>query len=250
MIKKENTCVPSTHTNILTPEQCAGINHVAISADGCRRWAKKNSVPKKEGHRKGALEVIPNIVKTLWANGVHTVTIWCFATNNWERSKYEVAYLMSILNQIIDAILPLAQTFNGKIMHLGHKSRFPKFLQEKIDFAQSSTQKNTTHTCNLAMDYSSHDEIACAIKKIVKQDIDLKTLDYQTISNMMFTGNQKHPNPDIIIRTGSTHLSRFMLWQSIFSEFYFSGKLFPDINEEDLANAVTFFRNQKRNFGK
>ncbi len=252
MIKKEKIHKSSyctNNTNILTPEQCLGINHIAFIADGNRRWAKKKKLQPIDGHKKGFFEIVPKVLPMLWANNIHTVTIWCFSTENWNRSQEETSYLMSIYDHMIDALIPTAQKHNGNICHLGRKDRIPKFLQKKIKHTENITRTNTTHTCNLAIDYSGHDEIACAIKTIVDQNIDINTLTHETISTLMFTHKQRYPNPDLIIRTGSApRSSGFMLWQSRTSEYYFSDKMFPELDEQEIHKALMFFHTQKRKY--
>lgn len=209
-------------------------NHIAIIPDGNRRWAKEKGLPTFEGHKKG-LENIITLGKVLRKLNVKIFTVWGFSTENWKRTKEEVKYLMNLFKNIIDKYLKESLKNKTRLIHLGRKDRFNKILKNKIIEAEEKTKKFDKHYFCIALDYGGQDEIIRAIKKIKNT----KQITKEIFNNFLDTKDLPYPNPDLIIRTGKEkRLSGFMLWQSEYSELYFSKKYFPDFNENDLLKAL------------
>jgi len=218
-------------------------NHVAIIADGNRRWAKDRGLPTMEGHRRG-FENIRALSKKAKQLGIRIVTFWVFSTENWKRAQEEVGYLMDLAARVIDVQIKEAIQEETRILHIGRKDRLPENLRKKIENAENETKHFTKYFFVIALDYGGHDEILRAIKK-------MKDLDKEKIDDYLDTHLLPHPNPDLIIRTGGeTRLSGFMTWQSAYSEYYFSQLYFPDFGPETLEKAIQEYGERKRRFGK
>lgn len=230
--------------------------HLGIIPDGNRRWARERGLPTFEGHRR-SFDTAIKLFRTCRELGIHTVTFWAFSTENWQRKKKEVAYLMDLYQQMIDEFLPEARKEKVRIVHLGRKDRIPRKLKEKIEKAERETRNNNKYILNLALDYGGRDEILRAIQKMwaKTQNSRLKTQNSNKfqISNSKFskyldTANQ--PDVDLIIRTsGEMRTSGFLLWQAEYTEFYFFRKHFPDLKPKDIKKAIMVFSVRKRRFG-
>ncbi len=220
--------------------------HVALIPDGNRRWAKEKGLPTFQGHKKG-LENIINLGRYLRKLGVKIFTAWGFSTENWQREKQEVDFLMNLFNNIVDNYLKEALKNEIRLIHLGRKDRFDNTLKEKIIQAEEKTKNFNKYYFCIALDYGGQDEIIRMIKKINQ----VKEIDKKIIEKNLDTKDLPYPYPDLIIRTGGEkRLSGFMLWQSEYSELYFSKKYFPDFNEKDLLKAIKDYSKRQRRFGK
>lgn len=217
--------------------------HVAIIADGNRRWAKERKLPSFEGHRQG-FENIKKLSKKAKQLGIHTITFWVFSTENWNRSQEEVGYLMKLAEKVIDIQKKEAIEEETRIVHIGRKDRIPAGLRKKIEEAERDTKQFTKYYFVVALDYGGRDEIERAIQKMTMSG-------EKSLEACLDTAVIPHPNPDLIIRTsGEQRLSGFMPWQGAYSEYYFTEKLFPDFNEDELEAAVLDYGMRKRRFGK
>ena len=218
-------------------------DHIAIIPDGNRRWAREHGLPTLEGHRKG-FDVGVKIARYIRSLGVHTLTIWAFSTENWNRKREEVSYLMRLYEVMLDKFFDEALKDNVRIVHLGRKDRIPKSLLKKIEDVEQKTRDNTKYILNIALDYGGRDEVLRAIKK-------LGNLTEESFPKFLDTTGQPYPNPDLIIRTsGEMRTSGLMIWQAAYAEFYFLQKHFPDLIEKDIDNALEEFAKRQRRFGK
>lgn len=219
------------------------LNHVALIADGNRRWAKEKNLPSFEGHRKG-FENIKKLLKKGRDLGIPVMTFWVFSTENWKRKQEEVGYLMKLAEEVIEVQLKEAIEEETRIVHIGRKDRLPEGLKAKIAKAEEQTQKFTKYYFVIALDYGGHDEILRAVAKM--NDVKTGQLD-----DYLDTSILPYPNPDLIIRTGGEErLSGFMTWQSAYSEYFFSPLRFPDFLPDELEKAVAEFKSRQRRFGK
>jgi len=238
--------------------------HVAIIPDGNRRWAKNKGLPTLEGHRRGFDAANADIRKSREL-GIHTMTLWAFSTENWNRSKEEVDYLMNLYEVNIEDNLKEAKKQGARIIHLGRKERIPATLREKIIKAEEETKDLTNHVLNIALDYGGHDELLRAMEKMHK-DIeegkitiaDIKTevgkyngkYPYYLFKNYLDTKDQPNPYPDLIIRTsGEQRLSGYLSWQAAYSELYFTQLHMPDFGPEEFVKAMEDFSSRNRRFG-
>ena len=225
--------------------------HIAIIMDGNRRWAKQRNLDIRLGHKKGA-ETLENIVKYANKIGIKYLTVYAFSTENWKRSKEEVGALMLLLQNYLDDFSKKADTENIRIKMLGNKEGLSKGLLKSIDNSIKKTENNTGLTFNVAFNYGGRDEIVKAVRKISEKVkagvIKPEEIDEQLISNNLYTENM--PDPDLMIRTsGEIRTSNFLPWQLVYSEFYFTNKLWPDFSPEDLDDAINEFNKRNRKFG-
>lgn len=240
--------------NKIFPEGTNIPMHIVIIPDGNRRWAKEHNLPTFEGHRRG-FEVAVKLAKACRDFGVYTLTFWAFSTENWQRSKEEVSYLMKLYEQMIDRILKDAKKEKVKIIHLGRKDRIKKSLLEKLSKAERETANNDKYILNIALDYGGQDEILRAVNRALNSKIQLKIkkleLTEKDIEDNLDTALQPYPFPDLIIRTsGELRTSGILLWQSAYSELYFLKKYFPEMTPEDLKEAILDYSKRERRFGK
>ncbi|MEK7517228.1 MAG: polyprenyl diphosphate synthase [Patescibacteria group bacterium] len=225
-------------------------NHIAIIPDGNRRWAKEHNLPTFEGHRRG-FDVATKIGKKIRSLGVHTLTMWAFSTENWERSKDEINYLMRMYELFIEKNLRQALKEKIRIIHLGRKDRIPKTLLKRIQNSEEKTKTFDKYILNIALDYGGTDEVIRAIHRLSEDNIDLNNLTIEQFSNFLDTANQPYPNPDLIIRTsGEQRTSGLMIWQAAYAEYIFLNKHFPDLKNEDIDYAVEEYARRQRRFGK
>ncbi len=224
-------------------------NHLGVIIDGNRRWAKEKGLPSFEGHRRG-LDNVRRIGEWCYEKGVKIVSFYAFSTENWNRSKIEVTYLMKLLEEAVSGKY-LSDLHNKKIQLqiIGQKERLPKSLQDKIEKAEKLTKNNKNGIMNLAVSYGGRSEIAMAIKRIVENKTPPEEITENLINENLWTKGL--PFPDLIIRTGGEQrLSNFLIWQSAYSELYFTKKYWPDFNDNDLEKAFCDFAQRERRFGK
>jgi len=219
--------------------------HLGIILDGNRRWAKERGRPTLEGHHKG-FENVKLIIQAAQDRGIETLTLFCFSTENWHRSKEEVDYLMDIFRKSLSDYFGKFNEKNVKINVLGQKEKFAGDIKEQIEKIESETKNNTGMTLNLALSYGGRAELVDAIKKIVKKGIDPDKITEDTVKDNLWTSDA-----DLIIRTGGEQrLSGFLLWQAAYSEFLFVKKYWPDFGENDLDAALAEYASRQRRFGK
>jgi undecaprenyl diphosphate synthase len=226
---------------------CAVPNHVAIIMDGNGRWAKLRDLPRLDGHRAGT-QNIHRVLGALEKHGVKYVTLFAFSTENWRRPSEEVKSLMAILEHTIETEAQTLLNNNVQLRYLGRMDRLPNGLQKKIARALELTKKNAGLILSMALDYGGRDEILQAVRRIIDDAIPSDKITPRLFESYLYTHDL--PDPDIVVRTaGEQRLSNFLVWQSVYSEFYFSDSFWPDFNEEDLAQALQAFSQRKRSFG-
>jgi len=219
--------------------------------DGNRRWAKQRNLDPRLGHKKGA-ETLENIVRYCNKIGIKYLTVYAFSTENWKRSKEEVGALMLLLQNYLDDFSKRADTENIRIKMLGNREELSTGLLKSLDNAISRTENNTGVTFNVAFNYGGRDEIVKAVRKIASKvkenNIDIEEINEELISNNLYT--KDIPDPDLMIRTsGEIRTSNFLPWQLVYSEFYFTDKLWPDFTSDDLDEAINEYTKRTRKFG-
>lgn len=226
--------------------------HIAIIMDGNRRWAKKRNLPTKLGHKQGA-ETLKKLARYANKIGLGYLTVYAFSTENWKRTEEEVNALMTLLQNYLEDFAKEADTENIVIRVLGDRKPLSDKLNEKIDEAIERTKNNTGTIFNIALNYGGRDEIVHATKAIAEKvkngEIDVDDINEELVSKCLYTGGI--PDPDLLIRTsGEIRLSGFLPWQSVYSEFYFIDKLWPDFTSDDLDEAIKVYSSRKINIGK
>ena len=221
--------------------------HVAIIMDGNGRWAKRRGLPRLEGHRAG-MNNISGIVQCLSEYGVKYATLYAFSTENWNRPLEEVAGLMALLEEAIHKETMALHEKDVRILHLGRTNRLSSRLRKAVADAQKLTRDNKAIALNVAFDYGGRAEILDAVKQILQDGIPPDQLDEAVFCRYLYTAGL--PDPDLIIRTGSElRLSNFLLWQSAYSEYYTTSTLWPDLSDQDIAEAIEAYSHRKRRFG-
>ena len=221
--------------------------HVAIVPDGNRRWAKLHGVPALEGHRRGA-EAMHRVVEHFIACGIKYLTVWGFSTDNWKRNQEEITSLLRLLAQWIDKDVPWLNEHGVRLRHIGRLWKLPHFLQEAINKAVELTKDNMGLTLNLAFNYTGRAEIVDAVCQLVKDGILSQDIDEELFSRYLYTDGM--PDVDLVIRTaGEFRLSNFLLWQTAYSEFFFTETLWPDFDTEELERALQIYSKRQRRFG-
>ena len=226
--------------------------HIAVIMDGNARWAKNKNLPVAMGHRAGS-QAIKTLVKSAAEFGVKYLTIYAFSTENWQRPKEEVSYLMFLLKEYLAKEVGELVENGVKIIVSGNLENVEESIVEKIRSIEEQTKNNQTICLNVAFDYGARQEIIDGLKKIVIA-IEEKRINPSEINEDLITKNlyqPQLPDPDLLIRTaGELRLSNFLLWQLAYSELYFTEKFWPDFSGEDLYKAILDFNQRKRNYGK
>lgn len=226
--------------------------HIAIIMDGNGRWAQKHALGRISGHKKGA-EAVRMVTRTCRELGVQYLTLYAFSVDNWSRPEREVNALMKLLAEYLSSELVEMQQ-NGIRLHIiGDISRIKPSLQEKIDEVRRKTAENRDMVLTLALNYGGRDDIIEAMKQLFA-DFQLGKYSPEDLTTELFgryLSTAFVPDPDLLIRTsGEYRLSNFLLWQSAYTEFYFTDVLWPDFGKADLFAAIEEFRKRERRFGK
>jgi undecaprenyl diphosphate synthase len=236
------------------------LQHVAIVPDGNRRWSKLRGAPVLEGHRRGA-KVMHTVVDYLIDHQVRYLTVWGFSTDNWKRSDDEIKDLLHVLAFWIDKDAPWLNEHGVRLRHIGRLDQLPDFLQQAINQAVELTINNGGMTLNLAFNYTGRGEILDAVRQLVNEvtlseamrlivddEATLREIDETSFSRHLYTDGM--PDVDLVIRTaGEFRLSNFMLWQTAYSEYFFTETLWPDFDTKELEKALEAYSQRKRRFG-
>lgn len=225
--------------------------HIAIIMDGNGRWAKKQGEMRLFGHNVG-VESVREVLKGAKELGVKYLTLYAFSTENWNRPKEEVDGLMDLLVRTISNEVQELNDSGVRLQSIGDISGLPLNCQSELLSAIEATKENTDITLVLALNYSSRWEIINAVKNISK-DFSLKKICEEEITSDLFDTyltTAGIPDPELLIRTsGERRISNFLLWQSAYTEFYFTEVLWPDFKKEHLYEAVYDYQNRERRFG-
>jgi undecaprenyl diphosphate synthase len=222
--------------------------HVAIIMDGNGRWAKQRGLPRSAGHHQGT-ENLRQIIRASVEFGVEILTIYAFSTENWNRPRREVELLLRILEMVIDRELAELNKNGVQIRHIGELEGIPERLQKKVLEACETTKDNTRLILNVAFNYGGRDEIVHAVQHIIEQGVRAEDVTEEMISEHLYTSGL--PDPDLIIRTsGEFRLSNFLIWQSAYSEHYYTDVYWPDFDKGCLREALDDFASRRRRFGR
>ncbi len=222
--------------------------HVVIIPDGNRRWAKKHGLAPIDGHKKG-LDAAMQVVRGSRNLGVRVLTLWGFSTENWQRSKREVGYLMRIYTVFFKKHLQELVKEEVRFKWLGRRDRVPAKLREVLEKVEKATASNNKYFLNICIDYGGHDEIVRAVKKVLKRGVKASQLTEEMITKNLDTADV--PDPDLLIRTsGEKRTSGIMPWQTTYTEFFFSKLFFPDFSMVELKRALADYSSRQRRFGQ
>lgn len=240
--KKEKTGQSSVDIKELVA--ASGLKHIAFIMDGNGRWAKRRSLPREAGHKVGS-EAFKKIVRYCFDCNIETVTVYAFSTENWSRPKVEIDALMRLLDSNIKDAEDEDEENRTKYVFLGDKSALGEALASKCKELEDLTARYNK-TLNIALNYGGRAEIVKAVNDCISDGLDHVT--EKDISDRLYTAHCT--DPDLIVRTaGEKRLSNFLMWQSAYSEFYFTDVLWPDIKSADVDRAIIDFSGRKRKFG-
>lgn len=215
--------------------------------DGNRRWARKHGKPQLEGHRVG-YQTLKKIGDAALDRGIKYLTVWAFSTENWKRTKREVTFLMRLLEWVLREEVAEFNRKGVKLMVTGRIHELSSRLQKLIADATNLTRDNTRGVLNVLLNYGGRTEIVDAVRAIVRARPDPDSVDAGLISKHLYQPDI--PDPDLVIRTsGEYRLSGFMPWQSEYSEYVFSEKLWPDFSTKDFDDALKEYSRRDRRFG-
>ena len=215
-------------------------SHIAIILDGNGRWAKRNDLPRAEGHRRGS-ENITNILEAAEKAGVKYLTVYAFSTENWSRPEEEVEAIMFLFEDILERKTPELVQKNVRLNVIGDLMALPESTRKKFEWSMNETKAGEKITLNVAVNYSGRDEISRAYRKTCKNN-DVNIEDHLDTAGM--------PDPELLIRTsGELRISNFMLWQLAYTELYFTNVLWPDFKPQNLYEAIIDYQGRERRFG-
>ena len=222
--------------------------HIAITMDGNGRWAKAKGKNRVFGHKNG-VTAVRETVESAVENNIEFLTLYAFSTENWLRPKLEVNSLMNLL---VSSIINETKTLMNndiKLMAIGDINKIPKTAKNKLDSVIEKTKKNSKMSLILAISYSGRWEILNAVKKIIKNNVNVNEINEHLFEQYLDTKNV--PDPELVIRTSGEHrISNFLLWQIAYSELYFTNVLWPDFRKKDFINAIIEYQKRDRRFGK
>jgi undecaprenyl diphosphate synthase len=221
------------------------LQHIAFIMDGNGRWAERRGMPRRFGHRYGA-EAFRRVVRYCGDIGIKYVTVYAFSTENWSRPEKEVQSIMKLLDKYLDECGKSVEEYDIRMKFIGDITRLAPELAEKAKRLEEISKDNKLTLC-LAINYGGKDEIVNACNKLIASGKSSITAD--DIASELYTADI--PDPDLIVRTaGEMRLSNFLMWQSAYSEFYFTDTLWPDMTNADIDKAVEAFYNRQRRYGK
>lgn len=222
--------------------------HIAIIMDGNRRWARSHNLPDIKGHEAGA-DALEQIVEAAAKLGVQTLTVYALSTENInERAKREVSGLFNLFRRGYRTKLQKMIKNGVRVSVLGELEGLPLSIQRLIQKLKETYIENEAIKLNIALNYGGKRELIEAVKDIVKSGIEVEKINDELIDRHLYTKGQA--NPELVIRTGGRiRLSNFLLWQTAYSELYFTNKYWPDFSAKDLKEAILWYQYQQRNFG-
>jgi undecaprenyl diphosphate synthase len=225
--------------------------HVAIVMDGNGRWAQQRSLPRAAGHREGA-KAVRRVVQACNERGIEVLTLFAFSSENWRRPRREVEILMNLFLTTLRGEIRRLDTANIQLRFIGDPSAFSATLQDYIAKAQQRTAKNTGLILVIAANYGGRWDIAQAARRMSEEVLAgrLSCGDVTPAILHHYTCLSDLPEPDLFIRTaGEQRISNFLLWQMAYTELYFTDRLWPDFDVDDLEAACVAFAGRQRRFG-
>jgi len=227
------------------------LRHVAVIMDGNGRWAKSKGLERFLGHRQGTRATVA-VVEAGAELGLEHLTLFVFSSENWQRPKREVEYLMNLLVEMVAKEVPNLMKNNVKLCVIGNLNKLPEAPRQKLLEAVEQTSQNSGMQLNLAISYGGRMEIVDAAREVAelvkRGELSLEALDEAEFARHLYLRGA--PDPDLVIRTGGEYrLSNYLLWQAAYSEFFVSDVLWPNFTKEDFAKAIEFYNTRQRRFG-
>jgi len=223
--------------------------HIGIIMDGNGRWASARGLRRTDGHREG-LKAAKRVVRRACELGIPFVSLYTFSTENWNRTPDEVKFLMSLVGTNLRKEFPFYEENNIKVLHSGDLQGLPETVQNELTAVERDTDGFTGTRVNLAINYGGRDEILRAFARLSASEDYTRgeTPDPELLAR--YLDRPDFPDLDLVIRTGGERrISNFLLWELAYAELWFSAKLWPDWEGNDLVDALRDFQSRKRNFG-
>jgi undecaprenyl diphosphate synthase len=225
--------------------------HIAIIMDGNGRWAKRKGLDRVKGHEKGYL-VLKKIIEFNKNLGVPYISVFAFSTENWNRPKNEVDFLMHLAKHVIGEYTSTLMKNDIRIIITGSRDNLDGELNRMLDESMEKTRNCKSYILNIVFNYGSRKEIAEAARKIAEDykngRIDIKSINENSFGNYLYQPSL--PVVDLLIRTsGELRISNFLIWQAAYAEFWFTRKYWPDFGPRDFCRAVSDYQKRKRRFG-
>ncbi len=221
--------------------------HVAIVPDGNGRWAQRRGLPRLVGHRAGILNML-KMIQYINEFPIPYVTFYGFSTENWTRPEMEVFGLFDLVEKFVEEHLKDIHSANIKIRHIGRLEGLPEPLQKAIQKSVDITKNNSGMNLGIAWNYGGRAEIIDAVARLIGEGLAPDKLDEKTLADHLYTAGM--PDVDLLIRTGDeTRLSNFLIWQTAYSEYYFTKVLWPAFGKKEIIDALTAYSKRNRRFG-
>lgn len=218
--------------------------HIAIMMDGNGRWAKRRGLPRSAGHYAG-MQTMRETINMCHRNGIDSLTLYAFSTENWKRPKDEVDYIISLVGEFVqDTNVQELNENNIRVFFIGDISRFPEETQEAMRKVVGLTYNNSGLKVFFAMNYGGRSDILQAARSMLETNKG-KEITEEEFERFLYTG--QNPCPDLLIRTsGEKRLSNFLLWQSAHTELWFTDEMWPDFSEELFYQSILDYQNRKK----
>lgn len=227
-------------------------DHIAIIPDGNGRWAQARGLPRIEGHRRGS-EVVRETVRAIHELGIPMFTLYAFSTENWDRPQGEVDSLMTLLDHYVKSEADELVEQGIRVELMGRPDELRPELARQLEVLQRRTESNGEMRLAFALSYSGRAELVDAMRAIARKaeagELDPDALDEKEIRDHLYLPDW--PDPDLLIRFGDEHrVSNFMLWQLAYTELYFSPTPWPDVDKQELVDALLAFQRRERRRGR
>ncbi len=226
--------------------------HLAVIMDGNGRWAKQRMMPRVAGHKQGA-EILRSTIEHCRELGIRYLTVYAFSAENWERPQEEVRDLMGLLKLYLTQEVKTLIKNHIRLHIIGDITRLPEDLQKLIAKVEKDTAQFDAFHLSICLSYGARQEMVAAVRQIASAvaagSINPEDISEQTLSSYLYTSDL--PDPDLLIRTGGEErLSNFLLWQSAYTELYFTDVLWPDFSKEHLLEACGEYTRRERRYGR
>lgn len=227
-------------------------HHIAIVMDGNGRWAEQRKRPRNMGHKAG-VKALKSTVEHSAKAGVKILTVFAFSSENWQRPRQEVTRLMDLFLRALEKEVKALHENGFRICFIGDQTAFAEELQNRMQEAADMTADNKRVTLNVAVNYGGRWDIVQAARRLAVAaqagQFDPTELSDEVFAAHLATAGQ--PDPDLLIRTGGEmRISNFLLWQSAYTEFYFTPVLWPDFDAAELDRAIAAYQVRERRFGR
>ncbi|MCW8889626.1 MAG: isoprenyl transferase [Sedimenticola sp.] len=225
--------------------------HIAIIMDGNGRWAQQRGMLRHAGHKAGVKTVRSSVEQSV-KHGIEVLTLFAFSSENWKRPQKEVSLLMDLFMVALQREVKRLKKNNVRLRVIGDRSAFSSKLQERIAVAEADTAESTGLILQIAANYGGRWDITQAVRSLADRvkagELEPDAIDESLLASELSFNDL--PDPDLFIRTGGEQrISNFMLWQSAYTELYFTDAFWPDFDAEAFDQAVAFYSNRQRRFG-